>query len=132
MEATLRGTYRTTGWRQQEYGSVEHGPKLALAEKELVLEGEMEGKAVGRSSIVQWGTGSSVATGHVCLTGRLGARSGSFVVEESVKGGRDGATATWRILPESCSGELRGLVGEGTWEWKPGAEQVSYTLSYRL
>jgi Protein of unknown function (DUF3224) len=112
MEATLRGTYRTTGWRQQEYGSVEHGPKLALAEKEL--------------------TGSSVATGHVCLTGRLGARSGSFVVEESVKGGRDGATATWRILPESCSGELRGLVGEGTWEWKPGAEQVSYTLSYRL
>jgi hypothetical protein len=91
-----------------------------------------QGMAVGRSSIVQWGTGSSVATGHVCLTGRLGARSGSFVVEESVKGGRDGATATWRIVPESCSGELRGLVGEGTWEWKPGAEQVSYTLSYRL
>jgi hypothetical protein len=132
MQGTVRGTYRTTGWRQQEYGTVERGPKLTLAEKELVLEGEMQAKAVGRSSIVQWETGFSLATGHVCLTGRLGARSGSFVVEESVKGGPEGATATWRIVQESCSGELSGLVGEGTWEWKPGAERVSYTLSYRL
>jgi hypothetical protein len=132
MQGTGRGTYRTIGWRQQEYGSVDQGPKLALAEKELALEGELEGRAVGRSSIVHWGTGSSVATGHVCITGRIGARSGSFVVEESVKGGPGGATATWRIVPESGSGELSGLAGEGSWEWKPGAEQVSYTLSYRV
>ena len=25
-----------------------------------------------------------------------------------------------------------GFAGEGGWEWKPGAEQVEYTLSYRL
>jgi hypothetical protein len=132
MQGTVRGTYRTTGWQQQEYGSGEHGPKLALAEKELTLDGEMQGKAVGRSSIVQWGPGSTVATGHVCLTGRIGARSGSFVVEESVKGGPGGATGTWRIVPDSGSGELSGLAGEGSWEWRPGAEQVTYTLSYRL
>jgi hypothetical protein len=132
MQGTVRGTYRTAGWRQQDYGSADQGPRLALAEKELVVEGEMEGKAVGRSSIVQWGAGSSVAIGHVSLTARIGDRSGSFVVEESVKGGAEGATATWRILPGSGSGELSGLAGEGSWEWRPGAEQVVYTLSYRL
>ena len=132
MESTARGTYRTTGWRQQEYGSAEGGPKLTLAEKDLRLEGELEGTAVGRSTIVQWGTGASVATGHVLITGRIGGRSGSFVVEEGMRGGPAGATATWRIVPESGSGELTGVAGEGTWEWKPGAELVAYTLSYRL
>ena len=38
----------------------------------------------------------------------------------------------WRILPESGSGELSGLAGEGSWEWRPRVEQVSYTLWYRL
>src|SRR5262245_13105508 len=132
MQATTRGTYRTTGWRQQEYGSVDGGPKLALAEKDLALEGDLEGKAAGRSSIIQWSTGSTVATGHLRITGRIGGRTGSFVVEESVRGGAGGATATWRIVAESGSEALSGIAGEGGWEWKPGAERVSYTLSYRL
>jgi Protein of unknown function (DUF3224) len=132
VQGIVRGTYRTTGWRQQEYGNTDRGPKLALAEKDLKLEGELEGSAAGRSSIVLWGTGSSVATGHVRITGRIGSRSGSFVVEETVKGGPAGATATWRIVPESGTDELAGVAGEGSWEWKPGAEQVAYTLSYRL
>jgi hypothetical protein len=132
MQGIVRGTYRTTRWQQQEYGRVEQGPKLTLAEKDLAFEGELEGMAVARNSIVQWSTGSTVATGHLCITGRLGGRAGAFVVEESVKGGAAGAKATWRIVPESGSGELAGLTGEGSWEWKPGAEQVAYTLSYRL
>jgi hypothetical protein len=132
MQGTTRGTYRTTGWRQQEYGSVDGGPTLTLAEKDLALEGDLEGSAVGRSSVIQWGTGSSTASGHLCITCRIGGRSGSFVVEESVRGGTGGATATWRIVAESGWGELSGIAGEGGWEWKPGAEQVAYTLSYRL
>jgi hypothetical protein len=132
MQGTTRGTYRTTGWRQQEYGSADGGPKLTLAEKDLALEGDLEGSAAGRSSILQWSTGSSAATGHLRITGRIGGRSGSFVVEESVRGGAGGATASWRILGESGSGDLSGIAGEGGWEWKPGAEQVSYTLSYTL
>ena len=132
MQGTTRGTYRTTGWRQQEYAGADGGPKLTLAEKDLALEGDLEGSAAGWSSIIQWGTGSSAATGHLRITGRIGGRSGSFVVEESVRGGAGGATATWRIVAESGSGELGGIEGEGGWEWKPGAEQVSYTLSYRL
>lgn len=132
MQGSARGTYRTTGWQQQEYGIADGGPKLTLAQKELALGGELEGKAVGRSSIVHWDSGSSVASGHLGITGRLGARSGSFVVEESVKGGTDGATASWRIVPGSGSGELTGISGEGSWEWKPGAEQVAYMLTYRL
>ena len=90
MQGIVRGTYRAAGWRQQDYTGAEQGPRLTLAEKELVVEGEIQGKAVGRSSIVQWDTGSSVAIGHVCLTARIGVRSGSFVVEESVRAGQMG------------------------------------------
>ena len=132
MQGTARGTYRTTGWRQQEYGGADAGPTLMVAEKELAFEGDLEGSAVGRSSIVGWGAGASVASGHVRIIGRIGGRSGSFVVEESVMGGAAGATATWRIVAESGSGDLSGIGGDGNWEWKPGAQQVSYSLSYRL
>ena len=132
MQGTVRGTYRTTRWQQQEYAWAQGGPKLTLAEKDLAFQGELEGAAVARSSIVQWNSGSTVATGHLCITGRIGGRTGSFVVEEYSRGGSGGATATWRIVPDSGADELAGVEGEGGWEWKPGAEEVAYTLSYRL
>lgn len=132
MQGTVRGRYRTKRWQQQEYGRAAQGPKLTLAEKDLAFEGELEGTAAARSSIVQLGSGSTVATGHLLITGRVGDRSGSFVLEESVSGGPGGAKATWRVVPGSGSAELAGLEGEGSWEWQHGAELVTYTLAYRL
>lgn len=132
MQGTVRGTYRTTRWQQQEYGRADKGPKLTLAEKDLAFEGELEGTAAAHSSIMQLDGGSTVGTGHLLVIGRVSGRSGSFVLEESVNGGPGGARATWRVVPGSGTGELAGLEGEGSWEWKPGAELVTYTLAYRL
>ena len=132
MKETISGTYKTTHWNEQEYSQVEHGPRLTLAEKESTIEGGIQGKGILRYSIVYVSDGSHLFTGHVCITGRIGDREGSFVVEDNGTGKADKAGGTWKIIADSASGDLVGLKGEGTWKWEKGNENVAYTLSYEL
>jgi hypothetical protein len=66
------------------------------------------------------------------MTGRLGNREGSFVVEDSGMANGTRAGGTWKIIANSGSGDLAGLKGEGKWSWEQGAENVEYTLTYEL
>jgi uncharacterized protein DUF3224 len=68
----------------------------------------------------------------VCVTGRIGDREGSFVVEDNGTGNADEASGSWRILAGSASGDLAGLEGEGAWKWEKGNYDAAYTLSYEL
>ncbi len=127
---TVKGTYKNTAWNDVPY--VETGPRLSIAEKEAAYDGGLQGQGVLRYSVVQLPDGTSQFTGHQHIAGRLGDRAGAFVVEENGTGTRDGARATWRIVPGSGSGDLDGVTGEGSWTWEMGKENVDYTLSYGL
>jgi hypothetical protein len=129
---TIHGTYRTTHWQEHEYSPSPQGPRLLVAERDATIGGGIQGKGVLRYSIVQLTNGSSRFTGHQRITGRLGDREGSFVVEESSTSNGAGASGTWTIVADSASGDLAGLKGEGTWTWEKGSHEVSYTLSYEL
>jgi hypothetical protein len=65
------------------------------------------------------------------MVGRLGGRSGSFVVETNgvYEGGE--ARTTWSVVPGSGTGELAGLRGEGG-AVAPGGPNGTYTLDYDL
>ncbi len=132
MKATVNGTYRTTLWREQDYARVSSAPRLAVAEKEIALEGDLRGKGVLRYSIVYVSEGQSTFTGYVRLTGQLDGREGTFVVEDSGKGTHEKADATWRVVEGSGTGDLAGLRGGGTWHWDTGIDAVCFTLTYEL
>jgi hypothetical protein len=132
MKNKISGTYKTTHWNEQEYSQLEGGPKLTVAENELALEGGIQGKGIRRYSVVHMTDGSNRHTGHMSITGRVGDREGSFVVEDSGMGSADGASGTWKIVAGSASGELAGLKGSGDWTWEKGSQDVAYTLSYEL
>lgn len=71
--------------------------------------------------------------GMIVVTGRLGGRSGSFVIR--TVGTFDGNTARsrWTVVPGSATGELRGLRGTGTdMTTVADAPFVTYTLDYYL
>jgi hypothetical protein len=101
MKETIGGTYQTTHWQEQEYSQVEHGPRLTVAEKELTMEGGIEGKGILRYSMVYLSDGSHRFTAHVCITGRLGDREGRFVVEDTGMGTAEKASGTWKIIAPS-------------------------------
>ena len=132
MKATISGTYKTTHWNELEYSQVEQGPGLTVAETERTMEGGIQGKAILRYSVVHMSDGSNLVTGHMSVSGRIGDREGSFVVEDNGMGNADKASGTWKIISGSASADLVGLKGAGSWKWEKGNESVAYTLSYEL
>jgi hypothetical protein len=127
MTEQVSGTFRTTSWQQHPYSE---SPMLAVAEKELALDGGIDGTALGRASHAYGANWSNRFTGHVLVTGSIAGRKGTLVIEEAGRGSADGASATWTVV--GADGELTGLTGEGCWTWDKGAETSAYTLTYEL
>ena len=132
MKDKISGTYKTTHWNEQEYSQVDGGPRLTVAEQESTIEGGIQGKGILRYSFVWMAGGFNLFTGHVSITGRVGDREGSFVVEDSGTANADKASGTWKIIAGSASGDLAGLKGSGSWKWEKASQDVAYSLTYEL
>ena len=80
--------------------------------------------------MVHLGTRSGDFSGLEHVIGRIGGRSGSFVLRH--RGSFRGATVegSWSVVPGSGTGELRGLHGEGGYRAWPGQPRTSFTLDY--
>jgi hypothetical protein len=77
--------------------------------------------------------GSAVFVGLERIVGRIGDKTGSFVVQHV--GTFDGESAKGKLLvvPGSGTGDLRGLQGEGSFEAGLGSDgRRSITLDYDL
>ncbi len=103
-----------------------------MIEKESELTGGIEGTAVARYTAVTLGDGSRRFSGVLSVTGRIGGREGSFVLEDRGTGSTQETNARWIVVPGSATGELAGLAGDGGWHWEVGRKDEAYTLSYEL
>ncbi len=63
--------------------------------------------------------------GYEQVTGTLAGRTGSFVLEERGEHGGGVARTEVRVVPDSGTGELAGLRGEGSY----AADAMEYTLT---
>jgi hypothetical protein len=110
------------------------GAKLTHAVVTKTYSGDIEGESTSQSLTTYDESGSASYVGLEQVTGRLGGRSGSFVLETT--GTYDAAagvaTAKWSVVPGSGTGELRGLRGEGGFEATHGEGTVPLTLDYHL
>ena len=66
-------------------------------------------------------------TGYEEVTGRLGDRSGSFVVQHNGTFEAGAVKDTLMIIPGSATEELSGLVGEG---FNGGDGEAAFALDY--
>jgi predicted flavoprotein YhiN len=76
------------------------------------FHGDLEGISKGEMLALQTETKGSA--GYVALervTGKLKGRSGSFVLQHSATMNRGDSRAEISVVPDSASGELRGLSG---------------------
>ena len=76
------------------------------------------------------GDGSAGFVGLEHVIGRLGDRSGSFVLQHT--GADDGSTtkSTYFVVPGSGTGDLRGLQGEGSSILSRNTPEFSMPLDY--
>lgn len=76
--------------------------------------------------------GTAAYAGLERLTGRIGDRSGSFVLRADGVFEGGAATTNWQVVDGSGSGELRGIRGTGKAVAQSGQPGGTFTLDYDL
>jgi Protein of unknown function (DUF3224) len=111
------------------YDQPAEGPALVRIRVVEDFSGDIEG--TGAAEFLQATRGEDEASfvGVERVTGRLGGKSGTFVLQD--EGTLKGTTVsgTWFVVPGSGAGELQGLRGEGGFEAELGQE-ADVTLDY--
>jgi hypothetical protein len=114
MTTRANASFEVKSWDEKPYSEVEGELKLTRAGVTKQFHGDIEGESTLEYLMVYRADGSAAFVGMERVIGRVGGRSGSFVLQHS--GTDDGKTTTdnWFVVPGSGTGELSGLRGEGS------------------
>jgi hypothetical protein len=133
MSAHAAGRVESKSWDQWSYASVDDAPELAHASGVDLYHGDIEAEVTWQGVTLARDDGSGVTVGLQRVVGRVGDRSGSFVLQLAITSEAGGAsTATTSVVPGSGTGSLQGLRGQGGLSYEPGQQHWSYTLDYDL
>ncbi len=128
------GTFQVQSWDENPVLEANGGPKVTQTKVSMAFEGDVEGEGT-----VEWLMGydgdekTAAFVGLERVVGKIGERSGSFVLQHV--GSFDGALAKseLQIVPGSGTEELDGLTGTGSFEAGMGSDGVRrFSLDYDL
>jgi hypothetical protein len=108
------------------------GEKLTHAIITIDYQGDLEGEGTLEYLMYYPGDETAVFNGMEKIVGRLGGRSGSFVIQHNGTFGAEGVKGTFSVIPGSGSGDLRGLRGKGAANLVGHADRYPITLDYDL
>ena len=130
MTTHASATFEVKGWDEKPYAEIEGGAKFTRATVTKTFHGDIEGEGTLDYLIFYPGDGTAAFVGLERIVGKLGGKSGSFVIEHT--GGDDGSAAkiTMRVVPGSGTGDLRGLRGQGGSIASRNEPSYSMTLDY--
>jgi hypothetical protein len=118
-------------WEEQSFSELEGGRKLTRAHVITTFQGEIEGEGTKEYLMAYRDDGSAGFVGLERVAGRVGDRSGSFVVRHDGSFEDGTARAALSVVSGSGTGDLRGLRGEGEFVW-PHGQAGTFTLDYDL
>jgi Protein of unknown function (DUF3224) len=123
------GRIDVKAYEPRPYDEVDDGPNLVEIHVSETFSGDIEGEGVVRFLQAVRQDGSASFVGIERVTGRVGGRSGSFLLQDT--GTLEGNTVEgdWFVVPGSGTGELRGLRGDGRFSAELG-QHASITLDY--
>jgi uncharacterized protein DUF3224 len=112
MTTHLETRLKIDSWDEKPYRELEDGRKFTRANVALsVAEDGIEARATWDALLYYAADGTSSYVGLMHVEGRLGDRSGSFLMEGT--GAYDGTQASGEstVVPGTATGELQGLRG---------------------
>jgi hypothetical protein len=131
MKQNANARFAITKWDEKPYSEGVDLPKLTRASVTKTLTGDIEGEGHVEYLMMYRSDGSAMFVGLERIDGRIGDKTGSFVLQRT--GAFEGGLAkeTYSVVPGSATGDLRGLVGEGSSSVGHGMEHP-FVLSYEL
>jgi len=128
---TANARFAIKTWDEKPYGEGPDLPKLTRASVAKSFTGDLEGEGHVEYLMTYRADGSATFVGLERVVGRLGGKTGSFVLQRTGVFEDGTAKETYSVVPGSATGELQGLRGEGRSAVGHGLEHP-FTLSYEL
>lgn len=131
MKHTANAHFAIKNWEEKPCSEGPGLPKLTRATVTKTFTGEIAGDGKVEYLMMYRSDGSAVVVGLERVTGQIGGKSGSFVLQRSGAFENGVAKESYVVVPGSGTGELAGLRGEGTTAVGHGMEHP-WSLNYEL
>jgi hypothetical protein len=122
----LEGTLTTVSWEEERYDAAPGQPKFTHARVVHELTGAINGEASMCYLMVYRPDESASFVGLATVTGSIGGRDGSFVMQDVGTFENGVAKSRWTVLPGLGSGAFVGVRGDG--HFAAGHDQATYRL----
>ncbi len=131
MKQTVNARFTIKAWDETPYSEGQDLPKLTRAGVAKIFTGDIEGEGQVEYLMMYRSDGTAVFVGLERIVGRVGAKTGTFVLQRTgvFEGGQ--AVESYSVIDGSATGQLRGLRGEGSSSVGHGTE-YPFTLNYEL
>ena len=114
MRHTAHARFAIKSWEEKPYSEGAGLPKMTRATVTKSFTGDITGDSQVEYVMVYRSDGTAAFVGLERITGRIGTRTGSFVLQRTgvFEGGE--AKESYTVVAGSATGELEGLEGDGT------------------
>ncbi|HTL96028.1 MAG TPA: DUF3224 domain-containing protein [Gemmatimonadaceae bacterium] len=129
MTHTANARFAIKSWDEKPYSEGQDLPKMTRASVTKTFTGDIAGDSQVEYLMIYRSDGTATFVGLERITGRIGNRTGSFVLQRTgvFEGGQ--AQESYSVVPGSATGDLRGMVGDGTSSVGHGMEHP-FVLTY--
>jgi hypothetical protein len=131
MKKSANARFAITSWDEKPYSESPDQPRLTRASVTKSYTGDIDGEAHVEYLMMYRSDGSATFVGLEQIVGRIGDKSGTFVLQRTgiFEGGQ--AKESYSVIAGSGTGDLYGLRGDGTSAVGHGMEHP-FSLSYEL
>jgi len=131
MKKRANARFAIKNWDEKPYSEGEDLPKLTQANVTKTFTGDIEGEGHVQYLMMYRQDGSATFVGLERVVGRIGAKSGSFVLQRVGVFENGQAKESYSVIPGSATEDLQGLRGDGSSAVGHGSEHP-FTLDYEL
>ncbi len=131
MKKSANSRFEIKSWEEKPYSEGHDLPKLTRASVNKTFTGDLEGEGHVEYLMMYRSDGSAHFVGLERFVGRIGGKSGTFVLQRVGLFESGQAKESYSVIPGSGTGELRDLRGDGSSAVGHGTEHP-FILNYEL
>jgi hypothetical protein len=118
-------------WKRTPYGEKGDGPALVRVAFVHAFSGDIAGEGQLTYLMAIGAGGAAKFCGHERVVGALDGREGSFVLQHAGHFADGMASVSWHVVPDSGTGALAGLSGQGGFT-APHGTKFDVVLDYEI
>ena len=131
MKKSAEARFAIKSWDEKPYSEGQDQPRLTRAIVIKTYTGDIEGEGQVEYLMMYRSDGSATFVGLERVAGRIGGKTGTFVLQRTGIFESGQAKESYSVIPGSATGDLQGLLGDGSSAVGHGMEHP-FTLSYEL